>query len=196
VFGFNKAADTYVLKPVSEGYNWALPETVRDGFGNFFENLGEPVNCINGILQLDPQKSFSAFWRFALNSTFGILGFYDFAGNVGHLPQQKNSFGDTLETYGVDTGPYLVVPLLGPSNPRDAVGDIVDFAMDPFTYITLTPIDNELTVLDVVDQRDQNAVLLDEIYGNSVEPYIAMRSAYLQNKTFVSRNGTVKKLDE
>jgi phospholipid-binding lipoprotein MlaA len=196
IFGLNKALDSYVLKPVASGYRWVLPEMVREGFGNFFDNLGEPVNCINGILQLNPQKGFSSFWRFALNSTFGLAGFYDFAGQYGHLPHKKHSFGDTLETYGVDTGPYLVVPLYGPSNPRDTVGDVVDFAIDPFTYIGLTPIDNELTVLEVVDQRDQNAVLLDEIYGNSIEPYVAMRSAYLQNKSFVSRNGKTKQFDE
>ncbi len=196
IFGFNKTLDTYLLKPVASGYRWAVPELARDGIGNFFENLGEPVNCINGVLQLNPERSFSPLWRFILNSTFGIAGFYDFAGKYGNLPHKKNSFGDTLESYGVGAGPYFVMPLLGPSNPRDAMGDVVDYAMDPFTYITLTPIDNELTGLEVVDQRDQNAVLLDEIYGNSLEPYIAMRSAYLQNKTFVSRDGKTKKLDD
>ncbi|MES2983701.1 MAG: VacJ family lipoprotein [Pseudomonadota bacterium] len=196
VFGFNKAADSYVLKPVASGYHWIFPETVREGVGNFFQNLGEPVNFINGVLQLDPQKAFSSFWRFLINSTFGVAGLYDFAGHVAHLPPHKNSFGDTLDSYGVESGPYLMVPLLGPSNPRDAVGGVVDFAMNPFTYITLTPIDTELTVLEVIDLRDQNAVLLDEMYGNALEPYIAMRSAYLQNKTFTSRDGTTKKLDE
>ncbi len=196
IFSFNVTLDKYVLKPVSKGYHWVFPGVVRESIGNVFDNLGEPVNCINGILQLNPQKSFTAFWRFALNSTFGFAGLRDFAGHDAGLIHHKYSFGETLETYGVGSGSYLVVPLLGPSTVRDAAGDVVDTVIDPFTYITPARIDNALTVVEVVDQRDQNATLIDEIYDNSLEPYIAMRSAYLQNKSFVSRNGKIKQLDD
>lgn len=194
IFGFNRRLDKYLLKPVSEGYHWALPESVRDGVGNVFDNLGEPVKCINGILQLDAHKALTHLWRFVSNTTLGIGGIRDFAAEHG-LPPMKDSFGDTLQSYGVESGPYFVAPLFGPSNPRDAFGIVMDFALDPFTYISLTGNDTILTGVDIVDQRDQNAVLLDEVYGNALEPYVAMRSAYLQNRVFATRGGKAKQLD-
>lgn len=194
-FAFNHAVDTYVLKPVASGYHWLLPETVRNSVGNFFDNLGEPVNCFNGILQLNPDKAFTAFWRFTLNSTFGLAGFRDFAGEQARLRYRHNTFGETLGTYRISSGPYLVVPLLGPSSPRDTVGDVVDLFIDPFSYIIPTRTDIALTGIDVIDTRDQNAVLLDELYDHSIEPYSAMRSAYLQHKSFETRNGKTKQLD-
>lgn len=193
-FAFNRTLDKYVLKPVSSGYHWLLPEMVRNSIGNFFDNLGEPVNCANGLLQLNPDKTFTAFWRFTLNSTFGFAGLRDFAGEQG-LHYHHNTFGETLETYGMSSGPYLVVPLLGPSNPRDTAGDVVDIFIDPFYYLIPTKTDIALTAGDVVDTRDQNAVFVDELFYNSIEPYSAMRSAYLQHKTFETRGGKTKQLD-
>ncbi len=194
IFGFNRRLDTYLLKPLSQGYHWALPEAVRDGVGNVFDNLSEPVRCINGLLQRDPEKTFTHLWRFILNTTLGFGGIRDFAGENG-LPQRKDSFGDTLQSFGVGSGPYFVAPLFGPSNPRDAFGLVMDFVMDPFTYIAVTPYDTELLGVNIVDERDQNAVLLDEVYGNALEPYVAMRSAYHQNRSYTTRGGKTKQLD-
>ncbi len=194
IFGFNRRLDTYLIKPLSQAYHWTLPEPVRDGVGNVFDNLSEPVKCINGLLQADAEKTFTHLWRFILNTTFGFGGIRDFAGENGLAPR-KDSFGDTLQVYGVNSGPYFVAPLFGPSNPRDAFGLVMDFVMDPFTYIAITPYDTQLIGVDIVDQRDQNAALLDEVYGNALEPYVAMRSAYQQNRHFASRGGKIKQLD-
>ena len=196
VFSFNLGVDDYVVKPVSQAYHWIAPEPVRNGVSHVFENLSEPVNFINGVLQLSPTKAFSSFWRFALNSTFGLAGTFDFAGQYGNLPYQQNGFSQTLDHYGMPTGAYLVVPLLGPSTIRDTTGDVVDFVTDPFNYIIPTNPGYALDITQAIDTRDQNAVLVDELYYNALEPYVATRSAYLQNRSFQSRTGKTVNLNQ
>jgi len=129
MYYFNAKADEHVLIPVISAYKAVTPKIVEKGISNFFSNIGEFPVFINSILQAKPTIAIETFARFAVNSTFGIFGFFDVATPIG-LNEQNEDFGQTLGVWGVDSGPYLVLPLLGPSSLRDATGS----AIDMFTF--------------------------------------------------------------
>lgn len=189
IFRFNEAVDTVLLKPVAKGYRFVVPEFGRDRVRSALKNLGEPVNMLNGFLQGDPERGFTSMWRFFLNSTFGALGLFDFAGYNLELYHAEEDFGQSMGHYGWGTGPYLVLPILGPSNLRDALGRVVDIASDPFNYI-----DNadaffySRTALVAVDARSRNLDLIEEIYNTSLDPYTTFRSIYTQRRNAMIRN--------
>ena len=128
VYRFNFEADQYVLLPIVRGYRFIVPRPVRTGVSNFFSNLGEIRNASNGLLQARPEVASRATIRFLVNSTIGLLGVFDVATKLG-VDQQREDFGQTLGWWGVGSGPYLVLPILGPSSVRDAAGVSADFAM-------------------------------------------------------------------
>src|SRR3546814_672513 len=130
VFAFNEAVDTVVIRPVAVTYDTFVPSPVQQGVTNFLRNLRTPVIFANELLQGDWQGAEVAFTRFFLNSTLGLGGFIDIAA-YEKLEFQSEDFGQTLATWGVGEGPYLVLPILGPSNPRDAVGFATDSLADP-----------------------------------------------------------------
>lgn len=125
VYYFNAKADEYVLLPLVSGYKKVTPDFIESGISNFFSNLGEVSTFINALLQFKGSVAAETFGRFALNSTLGIGGLFDIATPIG-LDQQNEDFGQTLGYWGVGSGPYLVLPLIGPSNVRDGVSGIVD----------------------------------------------------------------------
>lgn len=125
MYYFNAKADKYVLLPVVAGYKKVTPDFIETGISNFFNNLGEIPTFINSLLQLKIAVAGETFGRFALNSTVGLAGLFDVATPAG-LVEQNEDFGQTLGYWGVDTGPYLVLPLLGPSSLRDATGLVFD----------------------------------------------------------------------
>ncbi|MCS6780961.1 MAG: VacJ family lipoprotein [Geminicoccaceae bacterium] len=127
VYAFNAELDERILLPVADAYRTNVPDVVRDRVRNFFDNLGEIRNAANGLLQARPEVASRAVIRFAVNSTIGIFGLFDVAGAAG-LQEQDEDFGQTLGWWGVPPGPFLVLPVLGPSNLRDAVGLAVDTA--------------------------------------------------------------------
>ncbi len=129
IYTFNAKFDRAVFLPVIRGYEFVTPEIARTGVSNFFSNLGEIRNFINAVLQLKLEKAAHTASRFVWNSTLGIAGLIDVASGM-ELPQRKEDFGQTLGHYGVGTGPYLVLPILGPSNLRDTAGLVTDTAID------------------------------------------------------------------
>ncbi len=182
IFAFNLKADTYVMKPFASTYHY-IPEWGRNGVANFLTNLTEPSNFVNGILQLDPRVTLTSFWRFMINTTFGFVGLRDFAATQG-LKYQDQNFGKTLQRYGLASGPYLVVPLLGPSNVRNTSGEIVDLFIDPVGWLFTTPESVIQTVVSGISTRDADAAIIDQLYYQSLDPYVATRAAYLQNQAF------------
>lgn len=128
IYNFNAKFDRYIFLPLVEGYKFVTPEVARTGVRNFFGNLGEIRNFINAVLQLKLEKAAHTASRFVWNSTLGVAGLIDVASGM-ELPERQEDFGQTLGHYGVGTGPYLVLPILGPSNLRDTTGKVTDLAM-------------------------------------------------------------------
>jgi phospholipid-binding lipoprotein MlaA len=187
----NGILDIAVIRPVSIFYKRVTPRPARDGVHNVLDNLGEPVVIINHALQLKPARAVAMTGRFALNSTLGIGGLFDVASGAG-LPEQRTDFGQTLGRYGVGQGPYLF--LIGPSTVRDSAGQLVDIFLDPFTYINYsgrTYFTASRAVLQTMDARYRADPTLRYIEKTSTDPYVVLRSAYLQNADFLAGGGKV-----
>ncbi|MDE3060010.1 MAG: VacJ family lipoprotein [Pseudomonadota bacterium] len=190
IYQFNYAFDTYALRPVTVGYRFVVPEKGREMVSNFLENLYTPVVFINSVLQGDPQNSFSTLWRFLINSTMGIGGVFDVASEAG-LKNRQADFGETMAFYGVGSGPFIELPVLGPSNVRDAFGRLGDAFMLPTNYATSNNVFSGNTgdwieygtwVATAIDQRSRNMKLIDDIYSTSLDPYTTFKSAYTQHR--------------
>lgn len=180
-FRFNDTIDQFVLLPVTNAYQFVVPSPVRVSVRRFFRNLKSPVYFVNNLFQLRFQDAAETLAGFALNSTAGIVGLFDPASNVG-WKQHPADFGQTLGMFGVQSGPYLVIPLLGPSTVRDGTGDLVDRAFDPLTYLfgmgDLLFIGGSSGFIT----REENAKAIEALRSSSVDYYSAMRSAYTQNR--------------
>ena len=134
VFQFNEVMDRYIAKPVAKGYRWITPNIVDRGISNFFSNLGDIGVTVNDLLQGKFMQAGSDGLRFVVNSTLGIVGFFDVASELG-LPKHHEDFGQTLGYWGVSSGPFLVLPFLGPSNIRDGTSLIVDYQLNPLVEV-------------------------------------------------------------
>jgi phospholipid-binding lipoprotein MlaA len=181
VFTFNDNADKYVLKPVATGYKTVTPSFVQTGIGNFFANLGDVWTAANNFLQGKGNDGMSDVSRVAVNTTFGIFGLIDVASMSG-LPKHNEDFGQTLGTWGVGSGPYLMLPLLGPSTVRDTAGLPLDFLGDPLHYKEPIYIRNIADGLRIVDKR---ASLLDAsnlLEDAALDRYEFIRDGYLQQR--------------
>lgn len=192
---FNMALDKFALKPITRAYRLVIPAWGRQRIAYFLRNLATPVTFFNNILQGDINQASISFWRFTFNSTFGLGGLFDFAAEQG-LHDKVEDFGQTLGTYNIPPGPYIMLPLLGPSSVRDATGRIADAFLDPF-YILFT---KEETIarlaVDTIEFRSQTLSLTDEIERTSLDPYATTRSLYLQSrKDLVSNGMEVPELD-
>ncbi|MDP5325345.1 MAG: VacJ family lipoprotein [Litorivicinaceae bacterium] len=186
IFEFNERADRYVLKPVAQGYDAITPEPVQQGVRNFFNNLGEPVTVVNALLQGKPEKAARSLTRFVFNSTIGLYGLFDVAGGMG-LERDDEDFGQTLAMWGVGSGPYLVLPILGPSDVRGLSGRIVDRPLNPVDWQDEVG-QTELFVLNGVDRRASFIGLEPATAG---DPYVLMRSAYQQRRDYKINDGIV-----
>lgn len=187
IYWFNTKVDTFLMKPIAKGYRKAVPLWGRQRVRSFLNNLNTPVDFFNAVFQGDVDQSFNSFWRFAINSSFGIGGLFDIA-SLTDLQERDEDFGQTLGVYGVGSGPYLVLPLLGPSTLRDTTGRVVDSVIDPFNYM-----DDKVVLarhgLSAIDTRESVLELIDQIEGSSLDPYAGMRSMYMQNQNDKIRNG-------
>ena len=184
------ALDVVIIRPVSVFYKHATPRPGREGVHNLVNNLGEPVTFVNQVLQLRPKRAAGTFGRFALNSTVGVGGVFDVASGAG-LPQHASSFGQTLSRYGVGSGPYLFLPVFGPSTVRDATGRLVDTFFDPINWLSFRDdayFFASRTVLGGVDARVQADPVLRYVQKSATDPYVTLRSIYLQNAES-QRNG-------
>lgn len=178
---FNDTVDDAVLVPVATAYRRALPSPVRTGVNNFFGNLGEIWNFANSVAQLKLQNSAESFMRFNVNTFFGLGGLLDIATEAG-IDRHNEDFGQTLGHWGVGAGPYLVIPLLGPSTIRDAAAMPVDRVGDPLMHMTDVATRNSLNVLRLVDLRSnylRAGQLLDDA---ALDKYSFTRDAYLQRR--------------
>jgi phospholipid-binding lipoprotein MlaA len=184
-FAFNEGLDRWLLTPITRGYQWLVPGPMRRGVNRVFDNLNAPVIFANEVLQLRPVRATTTLTRFVVNSTFGVVGVFDVADEVMDLPRGEADFGQTLARYWIPRGPYLVVPVFGPSTARDAVGTVVDVALDPLTYI-VGPLNLQWQLVRGGSQglalRDSRSDQLDALRGSSVDFYSALRSAYLQSR--------------
>ena len=187
VFAFNETLDTYALKPLAQGYQKVTPQPLEDGIHNMFSNLGELVRLGNNLLQGKLHAAGVDTSRLLFNSTFGVLGFFDVATPMGLLRSDED-FGQTLGAWGLGSGPYLVVPFLGPSSLRDAPAKIPDSFLGPYPYIDHVPTRNVTRAVNVVDTR---ASLLSAEKMVSGDKYIFVRNAYLQNREFRVKDGEV-----
>ncbi len=185
IFAANQVLDRYVIEPAAEVFRAVLPDPVRTGIRNVLNNLGEPVIITNNVLQGEFHRADVSLGRFVSNSTFGLGGLLDFASNH-ELPRQSGDFGQTLYRWGMPPGPYLILPILGPSNPRDAIGLGVDSYLDPFGYIAINNNAGEASpsrfVASGLDQRAQNIETLDELQKNSLDFYAQLRSLVRQRR--------------
>ena len=188
IFEFNYQADKYVIKPVAKGYRAITTPFVRDRIRSALANLMEPVSAGNYILQGEPVDSAKSLSRFVINSTLGLAGMFDVAEGWG-LPCKRATFNETFAKWCIPQGPYLVLPLIGPSTPRAAAGLALEFVFDPVYWATY----NDANVHDKaswgyaallgITAREQAIELLDDLESNSVDFYATMRSAYLQNQS-------------
>ncbi|WP_382161428.1 VacJ family lipoprotein [Hydrogenophaga sp. ANAO-22] len=181
VYQFNDAVDTAVLKPVATAYQKVTPSPVRTGVGNFFGNLGDLWSSVNAGLQLRPREATENLMRFSVNTVFGLAGLLDIASEMG-IPRTRLDFGQTMGRWGAPSGPYLVLPLLGPSSVRDGTGVIVDVVGDPVTGVDHVPTRNSLMALRVVDTRAgllRAGTLLDDA---ALDKYSFMRDFYLNRR--------------
>ncbi len=180
VFIFNSVLDHYTLKPIAEGYQWITPMFIQNGVTNMLNNLGEAKNFGNNVLQLKLNDAGVDLARFGFNSTFGLLGFFDVGSKMG-LQRSEQDFGLTLGHWGVPTGPYVVLPFLGPSTVRDATGKVPDYFMSIDNYINDDGVQYTIWGVDIVDTRVQLLPLDKMIVG---DPYIFIRNAYLENREY------------
>jgi len=180
---FNDGFDHYVFRPVATGYTKAVPRVARTGVHNFFTNLGYPIVILNDLLQWQLTAFGSDIGRFLMNSTAGIGGLMDPATAVG-LEKNDREFGQTLGVWGVKPGPYLMLPLMGPSTVRDTGGIVVDQFTDPRNYIFGRWVSWSLYVVYSMDRRAQLLGTTDRALQESYDKYAFLRSAYLQNREF------------
>ena len=182
VYGFNTAADKAVLRPVAKAYHAVLPDVAERSVGRFFRNLGEPLNIVNNLLQGKVDGALNSTYRFAVNSTVGLLGLFDVAKSydVEHKPED---LGQTLAAWGVNPGPYVVIPFLGPTNFRDGFGRIVSrAAFNPNDELTDTnSAQLSLFVLNVVDVR-AGLLGIDDTLNNQLDPYLFLKDAFESNR--------------
>lgn len=192
VYAFNNVADKALFRPLAEIYQALLPAIVRQGVGNLFNNLQEPFTAINAVLQGKPDVAGNALGRFVINSTVGVAGLSDQAKTFG-MERQEEDLGQTLAVWGVGGEPFLMMPFLGPSNPRDAVTGILEFLFEPLDLY----IDNELGQtyaysslgVRIIDARAGALGTVDKMLETSVDPYVALREAYRQQRQFQINDG-------
>ncbi len=195
IFSINRAVDIIAIRPVAVVYRDWMPVPAKKGIHNVLENLGEPVTMINEVVQGDPSRAATTLARFLVNSTLGLAGLFDVATSLG-LTKTKEGAGNTVGYYaGVEPengGFYLVLPLAGPSNARDAAGLMADYAVDPFRILTYALNIDAIYQgtrygMTVVDIRTRTMFALDDLEKNSVDYYAALRSAYTQQRADLIR---------
>lgn len=197
IYRFNDAADRHVIKPVAEGYRDHVPQPIRTGVSNFFGNLQDVIILLNDLLQLKFEQGASDLARIIVNTTLGVAGFFDVATHLD-LPKHDEDFGQTLGYWGVPDGPYLVLPILGPSSLRDAPSLYVDYRTSPQTYAVHRQwLSNTLWALNFTSVRAELlgvSAVLDDV---AFDRYESLRDAWFERRAFqVSDGASAKSQDE
>lgn len=185
VFAFNKGVDKVIINPILKGYRFIIPEPGRKGVRNVLRNLKSPTTFANQLLQGDIGGAADVVGRFVINSTVGILGVFDVADRLG-MKYEAEDFGQTMGVWGIGHGPYIVVPVLGPSSLRDYAGYFVDGYADPLRWY-LHNVDHEewyyaKLAVDYIDLRESLMDVLTDLEKNSIDYYAAVRSTYAQRR--------------
>lgn len=186
VFKFNDVVDRWTLKPLARTYKFVMPDPLETGVSNVFNNIMEVPSAINGVLQGDLKGAAHDTGRLLVNTTLGIGGLLDVAQHMNLPADDPEDFGQTLAVWGVGQGPYLVLPLLGPSTLRDGFGKPVDFYTNPTAYIDHVPTENTVRLVSLVDTR---AGLLELEKNISGDRYVFVRDVYLQRRAYLIGNG-------
>ena len=186
MFAFNIWMDERLVRPVARTYAAAVPEPARLSVRRFFDNIGVVPRFANSLFQLKIDGAAREAGRFAINTTIGGLGFFDVAESKFGLRKSEEDFGQTLGTYGIGPGPYLVLPFFGPSTLRDAVGQVADGAMNPTQYVLpnteTAAIGSGTTLVNVVNERSLNLEFFESVDRFSLDLYSAVQDFYLQNR--------------
>ncbi|MET0546819.1 MAG: VacJ family lipoprotein [Caulobacterales bacterium] len=193
LFAVHNVIDKYAMKPLALGYRWIFPSPVRKGVRNVLRNANSPVILVNNVLQGTPKKAGRTIARFGVNTTVGVLGIFDVASGWG-IQRNDEDFGQTLGKWGVAEGPYLFIPVLGPSNARDLVGRVTDVFFDPLTYVEFKG-DNEVKIARIVltglDTREQLIEPIEDLNAQSSDPYATMKRIYTANRRNDIKDGRV-----
>jgi phospholipid-binding lipoprotein MlaA len=188
VYRFNEELDQAIMEPVARGYEAVVPQFARSSVSNFFSNINDVLNVLNNTLQGKFTQAYSDVGRVAMNSTLGLLGLFDIASAAG-VERSNEDFGQTLGFWGMPEGPFLMLPLFGPSNGRDLVGRVVDYFTDPVSYVDPSRTRRAMQGTRVVNRR---AELLDTtaiIDVAAIDPYIFVRDAYTQRRRALIHDG-------
>lgn len=188
MYTFNDTLDRAIARPVAQAYKDYLPTAVQRGTSNFFSNLDDVGVVVNDILQFKLAQAVQDFARLMVNSILGVYGLFDVATQLD-LPKHKEDFGQTLASWGVGDGPYMVLPFLGPSNVRDTLSIPVDWEMDPVMYIDDSARRWEAILLRVTDKRASYLEATRVMEKSGIDPYIFMRDAYFQYRTNLIYDG-------
>jgi phospholipid-binding lipoprotein MlaA len=186
IFSFNDKVDLAVVKPVASAYREVTPRLVRTGVTNFFSNIGDVWSAVNNALQAKPQEAAESFFRFTTNTVFGVAGIFDVASEL-KIPKHSEDFGQTLGYWGVPAGPYLVLPVLGPSTVRDTAGTVVDFNGNLLTRSNDIGFRNTVSAVGIVNVRANLLDAGDLLEQASLDKYSFARDVYLQRRRSLIR---------
>jgi phospholipid-binding lipoprotein MlaA len=185
IYAVNDKFDVYLLRPAAEAYRAVLPQTVRDHTHQFLDNFGKPVQLANDMLEGKPRRAGNTLMRFLTNSTLGLGGIFDVATGFGY-PDHDADGGITLAEWGVPNGPYLYLPVFGPSSPREAFGMGLDYVVDPFSWVGKDNTDKDLGYVKIgvsaLDARSRVLDDLDKMTASALDPYATIRSLYRQHR--------------
>jgi phospholipid-binding lipoprotein MlaA len=181
VFFFNTDFDNAFLKPTAKAYQFVTPDAVDEGVTNFFNNVADATSAVNNALQFKLSRAGNDVGRVLVNTTVGLVGFFDVASNLG-MANYKEDFGQTLGYWGFEAGPYFVLPILGPSSVRDTFGFAGDIAVDPFFSISKNEIYWGFITLRIIDRRADLLGVGEILDGAAIDPYAFVRDAYLQRR--------------
>ena len=196
MYAFNETLDEYAMKPIAKGYQAITPDIVDTGITNFFNNLGDVLVLLNDLLQLKIDKAIATSARIVFNSTFGLLGIMDVATDFG-IPKHEEDFGQTLGYWGVDSGPYLVLPFFGPSSVRDGIGFVIDNSELDLIYDDMTMRDEYgMLSLYYIDKRADLLKAKDIVDETAPDPYAFIRDAWVQRRQNQVYDGNPPEEDE
>jgi len=188
MFNINDKVYRYVFSPLATGYDFLFPKRVQRSLNNFFRFAGTPKRFFNNFFQKKFKSSFIEFERLLINATVGIGGLFDPANHLFHLEQQAEDFGQTLGYYGVEPGPYIIWPIIGPSTRRDAIGLIGDTAFSVFFWFSIYDVEPEdaFQALSITKRVNNYTYNVRSNYGriteSAIDPYIALQHAFIQNR--------------
>lgn len=181
IFWVNQGIDYLIIEPIAGAYKELVPEYVRTRIGFILRNLNEPIILVNNLLQGELEDARGTIWRFIFNSTIGIAGMFDVSTELG-IPYKKEDLGLTFASWGIESGPYLVLPVLGPSSVRDAWGRIGDYAGDPINWLTFGFQSTSRSAVQILDAKTDNIEITDDIKKNAIDYYASIRSWYIERR--------------